>query len=1160
MNHFTPEEIFLAYKKFKHHFYYDNGNLFEKEKIAEFENRIFFSENNENLDVCDDANITRLKYLLQKNLNDFIKNNFSDSHNDNPNDINLVSKIEIIKLPKKLKKTKIDVITNKSNISGDFEVERYSYFASFPIEVHILSVLWVMFSGRYLNKCIHNSSYANILDMEFLGDNDKPTDNFKLFKPYFVQYQLWRDTAINKAESLIKENRNVAILSLDIKNYYHSVRLNLESVFKEIEINISKEPDFMGFGFDQYKAKIINRYFLQIHNAYKKICKNDNDILDGEDIIDNEFSLPVGLISSGILANYYFKDLDDHIINKINPAFYGRYVDDLMFVFSDINHFIDKKLNSSILTFINKNFVKKGILKLVPKNENIKNIYFTNEDYIDCISAVNVDSLKICFDLLDFNDERRNTYLLENVEIKVDCNKDVHCENVLESFNYEYLKIQSSKVVLHYLDYKESKAIIKIFKKKLDDQRSEFRFLPDEDEISEKFDEEAFELRYNDSINKFRSISDFSENKYGASKFLAKKIFAKSFGDYELDEESDDQILTFFRGELAIKFYSLWEKVATYFIVSGRLDYLLKFKENVCTAIKYTKFEDNEKSNISKCFEKYLNVSISIPLALNPEIGNDEILTKQKNNQDFFKDCYELSLKIRKSNLIRHSLLAIPASNLTKILFTKLNLLEKNFNNYDIANINNEGKQDVFKLCKLLCYLAPNYVQFHEVNILRIIHIITKLDEKDLDKEKDKSDEFSYLYSKLKEIQPINLIIPTVTSEMLKDLKNATVGDIIFPSENFGEISKDNDLKLDIISKIPDDAFTLYYFINYSWKRTFKRKYEIDLKKNYFNVGLDNNINQSLQALNINIKGEKVDKKFEQVNKNIAIANIKVNQLDILNSVKGHPNVKKERRKIVFDLINEADKNEADLVVFPEVSVPYSWIRLLAERSHKRYMGIVAGLEHWVNKNGYVFNFMVTVLPFKINYYTTSIIKLRLKNHYSHAEKHLIKGYRLLIPNENINYTMSYDLFHWRKTYFSVYNCFELADIYHRSLFKSKVDFIVASEYNKDTNYFSDIAGAWVRDIHSYFIQVNSSDFGDSRIIQPSKSEAKDLIQIKGGKNSIVLVDNIEIDKLRDFQYKEYHLQKDDIDSKKTVLKPTPPDFDRENVKIRIENRDFKGS
>lgn len=1154
MNPFSPEEVFLAYKKVKHHFYYDNGNLFEKAKIAEFEDKIFFKNNDENFDVCNNTNINVLKESLQKTLNDFIRDNFFNS-DSNLNNFNLINKIEIIKLPKKLKKTKIDIITNKSNINADFEVERYSYFASFPVEVHILSVLWIMFSGRYLNKYIHNSSYANILDMEFVGDNDKPSDNFKLFKPYFVQYQLWRDTAINKAESLIKENRNVAILSLDIKNYYHSVRLNLESIFKKIYAVLNKEEDVLGFGFDKNKAQIINKYFLQIHDAYKKLYQKDKNILNKKDIIDNEFSLPVGLISSGILANYYFKDLDDHIINKINPAFYGRYVDDLMFVFSDVNHFIDRKLNSSILTFINRNFVKKGILKLIPKNENVKKIYFDGENYTDCMTDINEESLKNCFELLDFNEEKRNSYLLENVEIKVDCNQDVYCDRQIEEFNYEYLKIQSSKAVLHYLDHKESKAIINIFKKKLDDQRSEFRFLPDEDEISEKFDEEAFELRYNDSINKFRSISDFSENKYGASKFLAKKIFAKSFGDYELDEESDSQILTFFRGELAIKFYSLWEKVATYFIVSGRLDYLLKFKENVCTAIKHTNFNDHNNS-ISKCFEKYLTVSISIPLALNPKLINSEGLKKQKNNQDFFEKCHELALKIRRSNLIRHSLLAIPASNLTRILSTDLNLLEKNFNKY-VENNNTRTDNDIFKLCKLFCYLAPNYIQFHEVNILRIVDVITNLDESDLCDAKSIKGKFYYLYPEQKKSVLLNLEIPKTNNEIIEKLKNGKIEEISFSKENSVEIKEDNEIELDIISRIPDDAFTLYYFINYSWKRTFKRKYEIDLKKNYFSIDLGSSINSSLQALNINIKGEKIDEKLEKVNKNIAIANIKVNQSDILNSIKGNPNVKKERRKILFDLINEADKNEADLVVFPEVSVPYSWIRLLAERSHKRYMGIVAGLEHWVNKNKIVFNFMVTVLPFKINYYKTSIIKLRLKNHYSHAEKHLIKGYRLLIPNDNTNYTMSYDLFHWQKTYFSVYNCFELADIYHRSLFKSKVDFIIASEYNKDTNYFSDIAGAWVRDVHSYFVQVNSSDFGDSRIIQPSKSETKDLIQIKGGKNSIVLVDNIEIDRLRDFQFKEYHLQKDDIDSKKTVLKPTPPDFDRNNVKIRIENRDF---
>lgn len=1113
---FTPGEVFLAYKKVKHFFYYDNANLLEKEKLANFEQFVFYEKVHTN---CK-SNFDVVQNALYFHITDFIDKYFYSKSGS----LDLSKEIRLIKLPKKLKDSKLDVITNKSNIEEKYVVERTSRFADFPIEVHIISVLWIMYSGRYLEPDIHNASYANVLDFEFLNHKSEPSENLKLFKPYFVQYQLWRDSAITKAESLLEEKRDVTILSLDLKDFFHSISLNLIDVFEKIDYNVRKISSDKNI---LRKIEFINSIFFKIHHSYKQILE------DSKNTKFEVFSLPVGLISSGLLSNYYLSELDNRIINNLNPAFYGRYVDDLMFVFSDLNSNIDSNLNSSIISFLNKNFVEKGVLDFKIDNEDIKKIYFRNNKYVEDKNHINLSDLDECMSKLKISDSQLNSFLVDNIKFNVH-NQAIEFddyERYNETFNYENLEIQSNKIVLHYLAHKESKAIINIFKRKLDNQRSEFRFLPDEDEISEKFDEEAFELKYNDSINKFRSISDFSENKYGASKFLAKMIFAKSFGNQEHDEDSDNQILTFFRGELAVKFYSLWEKVATYFIVSNRIDYLVQFKRNVENSITKTEFDKDDKDSQSQkeIFLEYLRVSISIPLALNPSlIRNNKIIGEKEYN--FFKSCEEIAFKLRTSNLFRHSLISVPASNLTNILYTKLSLLEKDFNYYDYENLGRKSKENIkkdelFQLCKKLCYLAPNYVQFHEVNILRIIDVVSNFDDK---KKEVEIRDFNYLYQ------------PTDSQD--------------------GQDHKSLNSIEHIINRIPDDSFNLYYFINYSWKLGFSIKKREKLKNKYFQVSVLD-LPGSIQALNIDVRGDNLkDDKFNGIDKSVAIANMKVNSNDMFASIHNNANVKKERRKLVFTLINDADRSNADLLVFPEVSIPYSWIRLLAERSHKRYMGIVAGLEHWVNKKKIVFNFLVTILPFKINHYNTSLVKLRLKNHYSHSETHLIKGYRLKIPNQGKKdcFKMTYDLFHWRKTYFSVYNCFELADIYHRSIFKSKVDFIIASEYNRDTNYFSDIAGAWVRDIHSYFIQVNSSDFGDSRIIQPAKSYEKDLVQVKGGLNSVVLIDKLKISDLRAFQFKEYHLQKDDIDKGKTALKPTPPDFDRENVKIRMKNKDFK--
>ncbi|MCL1670515.1 reverse transcriptase domain-containing protein [Elizabethkingia ursingii] len=1115
IENFTPSEVFLAYKKVKHFFYYDNANLLEKEKLANFEQSVFY----ENIHTDCKSDFIDVQNALYVHILDFVNQYF----NSKSGILELSKRIRLIKLPKKLKDSKLDIITNKPNSEEKYVIERTSKFADFPIEVHILSVLWIMYSGRYLQSDIHYASYANVLDFEFLNHKSEPSENLKLFKPYFVQYQLWRDSAINKAESLLEEKRDVTILSLDIKDFFHSISLNLEDVFEKIDFNVKKISNDKNI---LRKIKSINSIFFKIHHSYKSILE------DYKNTKYAVFSLPVGLISSGLLSNYYLSELDNRIVSNLNPAFYGRYVDDLMFVFSDLNSNIDSNLNSSLISFLNKNFVEKGILNFKIENTDIKNIYFRNDKYVEYKNNINLSELEQYISKFNISDPQLNSFLVDNIKFEVK-NIDIDdYKRYYQVFNYENLEIQSSKIVLHYLAHKESKAIINIFKRKLDNQRSEFRFLPDEDEISEKFDEEAFELKYNDSINKFRSISDFSENKYGASKFLAKMIFAKSYGNQEFDEDSDNQILTFFRGELAVKFYSLWEKVATYFIVSNRIDFLVQFKRNIENSIIKTEFSKDVEINKSQkdIFIEYLRVSLSIPLALNPSLVRN-IRNIGEDEYKFFRLCEITAFKLRTSNLFRHSLMSIPASNLTNILYTKLSLLEKDFNYYDFENLGKKSKQNIkkdelFQLCKKLCYLAPNYVQFHEVNILRIIDVISNFDDK---KKKIEIPEFNYLY----------------------------------PISESKKIPEDKSLDANIehiINKIPDDSFNLYYFINYSWKEGFSTKKRENLKNKYFQICVLNS-NGSIQALNIDIKGDNLkDEKFNGIDKSIAIANMKVHTSDMFASIHNSANVKKERRKLVFNLINDADRSNADLLVFPEVSIPYSWIRLLAERSHKRYMGIVAGLEHWVNKKKIVFNFLVTILPFKINHYNTSLVKLRLKNHYSHSETHLIKGYRLKIPNQDKKdcFMMTYDLFHWRKTYFSVYNCFELADIYHRSIFKSKVDFIIASEYNRDTNYFSDIAGAWVRDIHSYFIQVNSSDFGDSRIIQPAKSYEKDLVQVKGGLNSVVLIDKLKISDLRAFQFKEYHLQKDDIDKGKTAFKPTPPDFDRENVKMRIKNKDFK--
>lgn len=1103
---FSIDIIFSAYRKLKHYFYYDNTSLLIKHRLSKFE-----SEN-----IKGDK-LDEIKLSLYGIINPIFHLEANEKYAFfNKKDLLNEEHVSYHLLPKKFKKQAFDFITNVQN-ERSLELERINIFVDASVEVHLISVLWLMFAGKYLKKEISSDNYAYELQIDENDPEEKVVDGLRLYKPYFLQYQQWRDKAISKAEELIKEKKNVTILSLDVKDYFHTVDISIEVIKREI-ISIVENKINSSFS-DQEKEKlrtekarieVLSDLLEKIHLVYSEkiqIIKTNQK--------ENSNPLPIGLMSSGLLGNYYLRNFDNEVIDTLNPSFYGRYVDDLMFVFPSLK--IDMDAIAPINNFLNRYFVKRELLSYKIYSEpHPTDIFFA------AVNNANTHH-KI------FLNENRDVVIPKGF-IKygdeLEYKKGIAAKIEFTFSKLSNLTIQSEKVILHFFDHKESKAALNKFKKRLEEQRSEFRFLPDEEKISGEFDEEAFSLQYNDSINKYRSIKELSEDKYGASKFLAKKIFAINYGDEEIDEETDQQILTFFKGIVGLTFFSLWEKVATYFILTNRFDKLILFKRHLIRSINLINFDNLDNYNIAQVktkvindLEEFLKVSIAIPLVLNPSA---QFIYSDKDEVNFFVDTKKYAMRIRKSNMFRQALVHIPTINYTQ--YGNLLNGEINYLKFDHSEINNKQSKDPSQISKdtfaalginsRLSALSPRYVYFHELNIKNIYQVVISM-----------------------------------------NLKTKSSFENVIVKEGGSEKKNDGmDLTFNLIDNIPNSTFSDYWQINYEW-RTNKKTTELTLKKKYFEIFPKNNCsgaNEFHITINGNDKNSSIDKK-------IAIANVKVHPENYISNIRGRPIVSRERRQELFELLNQSERYKSDVFVMPEVSIPFSWIKLLGYISHKRNIAIVAGLEHWINQHGIAFNFMVTILPIQLDEYTTSIIKIRLKNHYAHDEKELLRGHRLLIPRETLtDYPKSYDLFHWRNVYFSVYNCFELADIMDRALFKSKVDFIIAAEFNKDVNYFSDIAGSWVRDVHCYFIQVNTSQYGDSRLIQPSKSYSKDLIQIKGGINSTILVGELKIESLRNFQLVNYNLQKEEINSGRSDLKPTPPDYNTANVKIRIDNKSFK--
>lgn len=287
----------------------------------------------------------------------------------------------------------------------------------------------------------------------------------------------------------------------------------------------------------------------------------------------------------------------------------------------------------------------------------------------------------------------------------------------------------------------------------------------------------------------------------------------------------------------------------------------------------------------------------------------------------------------------------------------------------------------------------------------------------------------------------------------------------------------------------------------------------------------------------------------------VALANVPVVKEHIEASYLGSPILTRQRLKTLTSLLNDisryrtSENKKIELLIFPEVSIPYAWESMIVAWARKHSVGVICGLEHRVNRRKEALNEVLAALPYKAgNHHLACVPVRRLKRIYSPDEVFQLKNNFLKIPPQNKNARDAYQLFRWRGASFAIYNCYEMANIEDRGLFKGKVDFIVATEFNRDVNYFSNIVESASRDLHCYVIQVNDSQFGDSRVVSPSITEKMNPLRIKGGDNLTFLTMNLNLKALRDHQRKDYGLQKDSKE-----FKATPPGFKQEDVLTRIK-------
>jgi hypothetical protein len=890
-------------------------------------------------------------------------------------------------------------------------IDKIQYMIDVPIIGHILSVLWILKFGKLLDNDFGTFLYGDRI-RDIVKQESEKSVSAMLFYPYFSNYESWRDEGIKEIEKLLDNNKNALMISLDISGYYYNCRINFDRLRDSIK-SVESSENNKAFGF---LTDFIEKVFIKYSSFFK--FENNPD--------DNPM-LPIGFLPSKIISNWYLINFDRAVISKLNPIYYGRYVDDILIVFEDSANNIEQLSSANIIS--NK--------LIFPANIFIKRTNLQNRDQIE-----------------------------------------YEINEVYTNYSPKRLKFGQEKTKTFFFNHKYSRELINNFKENIAKNSSAFNLLHEEDELLENFSNNVLKIKYSDTLNKIRSIEDIHVDKHNLSIWLSYILY---YSGNITDNQMVEYSKIFFQitesyGTLFI--FTFWEKLLTFFFkhqeykgINQLVLSILKDIESIDIPFKKNQgwyLIDNsnqvmsqEKLSLASTLTFYLRAVLEKIFSLRYEQADqecidyiNELLTKKGylTFRPHFRQAYLSSF------MFMNTLVTFPLKK-NPINIPVYDLLTVTHNFYYKSGITDYSYLNLY----------PRYVHFHEVQLLILGF-----------------PQIANLFNRKKKF----------------DYAWALFWWINYQKTNF----EDNPIKVEPIKKtLKNDTHKVY-----TEKVTIGDSINIDKVK-------------------------------------IGVANVIVSNENYEQSLLGKSNFNKSSRIEASKIVNQAIEQNVNLLTLPECYINYSWVNKLIYVARKKQMGIIFGLEYIINSQKQVNNYLVCILPFKLGDYENCAIDIRLKNHYSPKEISEIQDKQLSVPIQNL---CSYVMYKSLGMNFAPYICFEISSLEDRSVFKSDIDAVVVSEWNKDIEYFSNIIESLSRDLHCYCIQVNSSEYGDSRITQPKKSYLKDILKAKGGKNSYLIVDEINIKELREYQQKPFEDQMKASKSEDS-FRPIPPDFDQKRARNR---------
>lgn len=254
----------------------------------------------------------------------------------------------------------------------------------------------------------------------------------------------------------------------------------------------------------------------------------------------------------------------------------------------------------------------------------------------------------------------------------------------------------------------------------------------------------------------------------------------------------------------------------------------------------------------------------------------------------------------------------------------------------------------------------------------------------------------------------------------------------------------------------------------------------------------------------------------------VALTNLKTDDSDWAAMAHGKPNLSLHRYHRISELVNQAINlpRKPDYVLFPELSLPISWVNSIASRLSSVGISLIAGTEYRQFSGNKIFSEVCLVLTDNRLGFPASVKIWQPKLEPAVGEdKELISKFGKHWHFTKLSTQLKKPIYVHNGMYFGIMMCSELQNSKVRISFQGEVDALMVLSWNQDLETFSSLVEATALDTHAYIVLVNNRKFGDSRVRSPAKeSFMRDLARVRGGDNDFVVAATLDIDALRAFQ------------------------------------------